>query len=158
MLAHYMTDEWMDKMGADIYKAYQDSLTQGYDDWSEWNYARHYLSQTLNASALASFEAEEAVIWDNMYTAFVFQSTHWKTVDKGFSRLPNAFAPLLGDKIRFNTKVSKISFTTSDGGDDQIRLQWKSAPFDTTYQSETYDRVIIAAPFSVVRTWHLPSK
>lgn len=148
----------MGKLGSDIYEAYQESLTQGYDDWSEWSYARHYLGQSLNASVLASLETDEAVIWDNMYVTFTMQSTQWKTVEKGFSRLPNAFAPLLGDKVRFNTKVSKLSFKTSDGGNDQIRLQWKSAPFDPDYQWETYDRVIIAAPFSVVRTWHLPSK
>ncbi|KAI8329740.1 flavin-containing amine oxidoreductase-domain containing protein [Chlamydoabsidia padenii] len=157
ILAQYMTDEWIDKMANDMHSAYQEALDKGYDEWSEYAYARFHLGKSLNVSTLSSLEREDETLWDTMYLHFVMASAEWKTVDKGLSRISAAFAALLGHKVQFNIKVSKLIFTPdNDNNKNKIQVQWKSAPFDTTYHSKTYDRVIISAPFSVVRTWHLP--
>ncbi|CAO3594472.1 unnamed protein product [Absidia cylindrospora] len=128
--SEFDTDEWRTKMADDIYAAHQMFLDRGYDNWSEWGYVHNKLGKSLNVSALAT-EGQ---------------------VDQGLNRIAEAFGPLLGNKVQFNTKVSKLVFTE----DKMVAVQWKSSPFDPIYQSKTYDCVIVSAPFSVVRTWHLP--
>lgn len=88
-----------------------------------------------------------------MYDDFTFASTTWRTIDGGLNRLPQAFGPILGDKVTFNTKITKIEY---DG--EKVSVQWRKKPYDLKYQSKEYENVIVAVPFSVVRTWHLPGK
>lgn len=95
----------------------------------------------------------QSQIWGTMYDDFTFASTTWRTIDGGLNRLPQAFGPILGDKVTFNTKITKIEY---DG--EKVSVQWRKKPYDLKYQSKEYENVIVAVPFSVVRTWHLPGK
>lgn len=90
-------------------------------------------------------------IWGDMYDTFTFSATDWRTIQGGLNRLPEAFGPILGDKVIFKTRISKLAFE-----DDKISVQWKDNPYDETYHAKTFDDVIVAVPFTIVRTWHLP--
>ncbi|ORZ25884.1 flavin-containing amine oxidoreductase-domain containing protein [Absidia repens] len=139
-------------MAENMYAAHQMFLDRGYDNWSEWGYVHNKLGKSLNVSALATEGGGALMIWERVYFDFIIATSLWKTVDQGLNRIAEAFKPLLGNKVQFNTMVSKLAFTD----DNKVAVQWKSSPFDPNYQSKTYDRVIVSAPFSVVRTWHLP--
>ena len=89
-----------------------------------------------------------------MYDSFTFGATDWRTIQGGLNRLAKAFGPVLGDKVTFDTRVSKIAVED----DGKVSVQWKDDPYDDEYNSKSYDNVIVAAPFSIVRKWHLPSK
>jgi hypothetical protein len=151
--ASYLSEKWMKAIGDDLFAAHQKALEEGYDDWSEWGYIHNKMGKSLNATAFATGGDGESQIFGTMYDDFTFASTKWKTIDRGLNRLPQAFGPVLGDKVTFNTRVTKIDF---DG--EKVSVQWKKKPYDTKYESREYENLIVAVPFSIVRTWHLPSK
>lgn len=105
---------------------------------------------SLNATDYAT-GLDAGNIWGNMYDTFTFSATDWRTIQGGLNRLPEAFGPVLGDKVTFNTRVTKLDF---DG--KQVSVEWKDKPYDEKYNVKKFDNVIVAAPFSIVRTWHLP--
>ncbi|KAG2177779.1 hypothetical protein INT43_003026 [Umbelopsis isabellina] len=149
--ASYLSEKWMKAIGDDLFAAHQKAIEEGYDDWSEWGYIHNKMGKSLNATAFATGGDGESQIFGTMYDDFTFSSTKWRTIDRGLNRLPQAFGPVLGDKVTFNTRVSKIDF---DG--EKVSVQWKKSPFDIKYESREYENLIIAVPFSIVRTWHLP--
>ncbi|KAK4513779.1 uncharacterized protein ATC70_005785 [Mucor velutinosus] len=149
--AEFFTEDWFKLMGDDLYAAHEKALEEGYDDWSEWGWLHNKMGLSLNATDYAT-GLGAGQIWENMYDTFTFsKATNWKTVQGGLNRIPQAFGPVLGKKITYGIRVSKLDF---DG--DKVSVQWKKSPYDTKYKSKKYDNVIVAAPFSVVRTWHLP--
>lgn len=149
--AEFFTEDWFKLMGDDLYAAHEKALEEGYDDWSEWGWLHNKMGLSLNATDYAT-GLGAGQIWENMYDTFTFsKSTAWKTINGGLNRLPQAFGPVLGKKVTYGVRVSKLDF---DG--DKVSVQWKKSPYDTKYKSKKYDNVIVAAPFSVVRTWHLP--
>ncbi|CAO3667564.1 unnamed protein product [Umbelopsis ramanniana] len=149
--APYLSEKWMKEIGDDIYKAHDLALKEGLDDWSEWGYIHNKMGASLNATEYYTGGDAGSQIFGTMYDDFTFASTKWRTIDGGLDRLPQAFGPVLGDKVTFNTKVTKIAY---DG--EKVSLQWKKKAFDTKYESKEFENVIVAVPFSVVRTWHLP--
>lgn len=92
-------------------------------------------------------------MWKSMYTKFAESAVDVRTVQGGMSRLAKAYEPIIGDKVKFGVRVTKIDH---EGG--KVTVQWKDDPFNTTYNKKSFDNVIISVPFSIVRTWHLPGK
>ncbi|KAI8074763.1 amine oxidase, partial [Gongronella butleri] len=146
----FLSDDWMNAIREDIYAAHQKALDEGLDDWSLYGYMHNKFHKSLNASDYAT-GGEPGQIWGTMYDQMTFMSTDWRTVDRGLNRIAEAFAPVLGKKVKFHTKVTKLEVE-----DDKVKVLWKTKPYDIKYKSKTYDRVIVGVPFSVVRTWHLP--
>ncbi|KAI8079130.1 flavin-containing amine oxidoreductase-domain containing protein [Thamnidium elegans] len=149
--SQFNTDEWFKLMGSDLYAAHAKAIEEGYDDWSEWAWLHNKMGLSLNATNYAT-GLSSGNIWSNMYETFTFgRSTNWRTVQGGLNRIANAFEPIVGKKVTFGVKVSKLEFKKN-----KVSVQWKKSPYDTKYESKKFDNVIVSAPFSVVRGWHLP--
>lgn len=74
----------------------------------------------------------------------------------GFSRLPEAFGPLVSKDLKKNRAIEKIEYLPE--GDGQVKLSWKEKFTDSKFKDQTYDYAVVSAPFSVVRRWRLPRK
>ncbi|KAI9497202.1 putative amine oxidase [Zychaea mexicana] len=146
----FYTDDWYKLMSKDLYKAHAKALDEGYDDWSEWAWLHQKSGLSLNATDYAT-GLSAGNIWEDLYDRFTFSATNWKTVQGGLNRLAKAYEPVLGDKVTFGRKVSKLAVE-----DSKVSVQWKEDPYDEKYKSESYDNVIVGVPFTIVRNWHLP--
>ncbi|KAG2225937.1 hypothetical protein INT45_006633 [Circinella minor] len=149
--AEFYTDDWMKLMSKDMYKAHAKALEENYDDWSESAWLHQKSGLSLNATEYAT-GLKSGNIWEDMYDTFTFSATDWRTVQGGLNRLAKGFEPVLGNKVEFGIKVSKLAVKE----DGQVSVQWKTKPYDEEYQSKSYDNVIVGVPFTIVRNWHLP--
>ena len=143
-------------------------------DWLHQN-----LNVSLNATEYHLGSSRYPELWTNMYDVFFHEKTfEWCTIRGGMSQFPNAFLPMLGNKIRYNTKISKIEFIQQqeyNNSNDSSRssnyaaaeekeernemtvsVQWKDHPLDQVYQHKSFKNVIISVPFILLRAWHLP--
>ena len=128
-------------------------MEEGYGDWSEWGWLHNKLGVSSNATEYHLGSSGLHDVWTNMYDIFFHERTsEWRTIQGGTSRLAHAFKPIIDDKIKYHIKVSRIELEDNR----QVSVQWKDDPFDTEYQSESFDNVIVSVPFIIVRTWHLP--
>jgi len=86
-------------------------------------------------------------LWSSIYDGAYFSANVWKTIDKGLSRLSEAFHPIVDGKITYERRVERLSFneTTNKTG-----VHWKGG------MSE-FDKTLVAVPFSVVKLWRRPS-
>lgn len=152
-LSEFSMDRWAKLMGSDLYAAHAKAIEEGYEDWSEWGWLHNKMGLSLNATNFATGLAP-GNIWNTMYDSFTFgRATNWRTVQGGLNRIAEAFGPVVGKKVQFGVQVSKLAF---DEDNNQVSVQWKKDVYDTKYESKSYDHVIVSAPFSVVRNWHLP--
>ncbi|KAI9499296.1 hypothetical protein BDB00DRAFT_866781 [Zychaea mexicana] len=132
------------------------ALDKGYDNWTEWGWLHEKMGISMNATEYHLGSSGLHLVWTNMYDVFFHDKTfEWRTIKGGMSRFTNAFLPMLGDKIRYNTRVSKIEFFHQIYDDDNEAF-WKNDPSDKVYQTKSFDNVIVSVPFVVMRTWHLP--
>lgn len=92
-------------------------------------------------------------IWHSLYEKFAKSMKDARTVQGGMTRLAKAYEPIIGHKVKFGVRVTKI-----DHEDGKVSVQWKNDPYDTKYNKKSFDNAIISVPFSIVRTWHLPGK
>lgn len=91
-------------------------------------------------------------LWDEIYDGVYFSATTWKTIDKGLNRLAEAFHPIVDKKITYGRRVNKLSY---DESSKKTSVHW----YDNAKSSSetlTYDKTIVAVPFSVARLWRLP--
>ena len=92
-------------------------------------------------------------MWDEIYDGVYFSATKWKTIDKGLSRLSEAFHPVVDGKITYGRRVNKLSY---DEATKKTSVHWYENG-SSTFEKKTYDKTIVAVPFSVARLWRLPS-
>ncbi|KAG2224200.1 hypothetical protein INT45_001318, partial [Circinella minor] len=147
----FFTDDWKELMGKDLYAAHSKAIEEEYDDWSLWGWLHQNSQLSLNATDYY-IGSEAGNIWQKMYDVFTFSATNWSTIQGGLNRLPQGFEPILGNKVEFGIKVSKLAIKENG----QISVQWKDNPYDYEYRSKNYDNVIVSVPFTIVRNWHLP--
>ncbi|KAI8992162.1 flavin-containing amine oxidoreductase-domain containing protein [Mycotypha africana] len=168
----FTSHEWFHLMSEDLYAAHRKALDEGFDDWSEWGWLHNKLGLSLNATNYATGMAA-IQLWQWMYDIFVFSSSKWRTIQGGMENFPRAFLPQIGEeKITYRAPVSRLEY---DDEIQKVTVKWKAAEdeedsvkgnkgsnsnsnLEEHYQSRTYDNVIVSAPFSVLRTWHLPKK
>jgi monoamine oxidase len=81
-----------------------------------------------------------------------FSATTWKTIDKGLTRLAEAFHPVVDGKITYGRRINKLSY---DETTRKTSVHWYDSKNAKT-EKRTYDKTIVAVPFSVVRLWGLP--
>ncbi|OAA39062.1 L-amino-acid oxidase [Metarhizium rileyi] len=149
--------QFMAEMARSMYKAHREWNDGGLDGqrgdrWSEFAYISQHLKGSLNSTdILDSQQDPHGSFWEYLYDLLYESTDTWKTVDGGFSRLPESFRPLVGRKLRFNTKVERVQYK-----DKKVTLQWKQNYKDAGFQSSTFDYAIVAVPFTVVRQWRLP--
>lgn len=142
-------------IATNIYKAHKTWMESGLEglggeQWSEWAFMVNYLNGTLNSTD--QLGASDSGWWGDLYDDLYFSSTKWKTIDGGLSRLPLSFHPLVDNITTMERRIERVRF-----GDDSVTLQWRHNHTDTEFQNSTYDYVVVAAPFTAVRQWRLPS-
>lgn len=92
-------------------------------------------------------------MWDEIYDGVYFSATQWKTIDKGLNRLSEAFHPVVDGKITYGRRVNKLSY---DEATKKTSVHWYENG-SSSFEKKTYDKTIVAVPFSVARLWRLPS-
>ncbi|CAI7644990.1 unnamed protein product [Penicillium pancosmium] len=159
-LGKIMYDPSMMKLiASNVYEAHKKFLDvglngRGGDQWSQVAYLHNLLGFDLNTTETAGdLSNVDAPFWVNLYDNLFFSSTEWKTVDKGMSRLPNAFKPLVGDDLKYHRKIQKIEYLDDE---NKVQVSWKKNYTDRGFQHAKYDYTFVAVPFTVVRKWELP--
>lgn len=151
-------DAFMLEMAKSVYKAHRDWNDKGLDGqpgdrWSEFAYISQYLKGSLNSTDVLDQQQDpQGSFWEYVYDLLYESANSWATVDGGLSRLPQAFQPLVQDKVRFNTRIERVKRT-----DGKVTLQWKNSFKDLNFQEASFDYALVSAPFSVVRQWRLPN-
>ncbi|KAJ6127907.1 hypothetical protein N7471_009124 [Penicillium samsonianum] len=150
--------EDMKLIASNIYEAHKKFLNVGLngggDEWSQTGYVHNALGYDLNTTDLAGeLVTLAAPFWVSLYDNLFFSSKEWKTIDKGMSRLPNAFKPLIGKDLKYNRKIQEVHYLEED---KKVQVSWKNHYADRHFQTATYDYTFVAVPFTVVRKWKLP--
>ncbi|KAL3461640.1 hypothetical protein BJX64DRAFT_289053 [Aspergillus heterothallicus] len=143
--------DMMRLIAENIYEAHKKFMG---DDWSQTGYVHNVLGFDLNTTDLAGeLPSIAAPYWVNLYDNLFFSSKEWKTIDKGMSRLPNAFKPQVGDDLKYHRKIQRIDYLEEE---KKVQVSWKNNYTDCHFQEQTYDYTFVAAPFTVVRKMKLP--
>jgi len=149
----------MKLIAGNLYEAHKKFLDAGLngrggDDWTQTGYLHNVLGFDLNTTDLSGGLTTAATpFWVSLYDNLFFSSKEWKTIDKGMSRLPNAFKPLVKDDLKYHRKIQKVEYLECE---KQVRVSWKNNFTDRHFQSATYDYAFVAVPFTVTRKWELP--
>lgn len=73
----------------------------------------------------------------------------------GLERLPLAFRPLLGDRVKFGRRIERAQYVA---GENKIKFLWRKDFKQKTFNEEIFDYALVAVPFTQVRRWRLPSE
>lgn len=73
------------------------------------------------------------------------------TIDKGLNRLSEAFHPIVDNRLTLNRRIEGITYDKESG---KTGIKWKE---DGKYKTRSYDKTIVAVPFSVAKLWRRPS-
>jgi len=123
-----------------------------YDDYSLLTYLRQ--KGGLSAAAIEKLGVLTGLEgWINMSLIEALRmsgehapDTELYEIENGSDRLPKAFLPQLGSKIRFGARVNRV-----EQDKDGVKVFFRKDP-DCGVFHKSADRVLITAPFSVVRT------
>ncbi|KAI9172171.1 l-amino-acid oxidase [Paramyrothecium foliicola] len=145
-------------MATNMYKAHKEWIENGLngrggDHWSEFAFMVNYLNGTLGSAALLRAHPSNS-FWERIFEGFYFSASSWVTVDGGFSRLAQAFHPLVDQVTKMRRKIERVAYSKKS---DKVTLQWRDSFKDTKFQEASYDYAIVGVPFSNVRKWRLPS-
>jgi hypothetical protein len=143
----------MESLAENIFAAHRQAIDEGLFDFSESGYIRYRLNLDLDIAdrAHSIADSEPSWLYDNLY----FSATDWKTIDKGVSRLPAAFDPLVANRTQFNTAVHQLEWD-----DTRKRMTvkwWAKGALSLEAESTEFDYVVVSVPFSKVRLWRLPA-
>jgi monoamine oxidase len=147
--------ERMADIATNVFRAHKKAIQDGLFDYSEAMYLRDALNVNVNIAdqAVTSGSADFVPSWP--YESVYFAATEWKTIDKGLSKLPAAFGPLVSNRTSLGVKVQELSW---DEDRRKIRAHWRPKdPFTIESESEEYDYAIVSVPFTRVRLWKLPA-
>jgi hypothetical protein len=99
----------------------------------------------------ASNLANVGYLWSSIYDGVYFAATKWLTIDKGLNRIAEAFHPIVDNRLTLGRRIERISYneTTKKTG-----VSWYK---DGKLKSKTYDKTLVAVPFSVARLWRKPA-
>lgn len=123
------------------------ALTEdGLFDFSESSFLRAQGLEWNETSAAAS-----GTLWSSIYSNVYFSANEWVTIDKGLNRLSEAFHPIVDDRLTYGRRIDQISYDEETG---KTGISWKK---DGERKSKTYDKTIVAVPFSVASLWRRPS-
>ncbi|KAF8459775.1 hypothetical protein BDZ91DRAFT_741582 [Kalaharituber pfeilii] len=145
---HVMSPERMRDVAENMFRAHKQFIDEGLDDFSEFAYVHNLLGASLNASDLLG--AGAGSFWTDLFENTYFSATTWKTIDQGLQRLPDAFQPLLKNRISYGRKVSKTSW---DNKKKLVKVHWKHDWTDKKFNTDEFDYAVVAVPFSITRGW-----
>lgn len=128
------------------------------EPWSEYAFTVNYIAANFveNATAYQPLVSGPgpSCFWDDICGRVYVNATTWRTVDGGFDRLPLAFAPLVRNVTSLNRYLERASFSPESG---KVSLQSRqSVDGATTLINSTHDYVVLAVPFSAMKSLDLP--
>lgn len=148
-----LTWEKMREIATNVFDAHKKAVAEGYFDFSEAGYLRYKLQTDVNITDEAVSTASNNPEW--LYDSVYFSATEWRTIDKGLSRLPKAFTPLVANRTLFGKRVEQLSY---DEATQKMTVSWRpDGPWGATLDGLEFDYAVVAVPFSKVRLWQLPS-
>ncbi|KAK4226418.1 putative L-amino-acid oxidase [Podospora fimiseda] len=114
--------------------------------------SEYFNNNTTNETHFGYWGRGASSFWDKLCEDLYLNTTTWRTIDGGMSRLPLSFGPLVKNKITFNRPISKVQYSAENG----VVTLGSPSPFDP-YETvnSTHDYVFLAAPFSAVRNWDI---
>jgi monoamine oxidase len=143
-----------------VFAGHKQAIKDGLFDFSEAMYLREVLNKGINITDQISAIGDYTPAWP--YEWVYFSATTWKTIDKGLSRLPAAFAPFVKNKVQYDTPVSSLKYNVTTS---KITASWLHKPsspgaspfaINPRFSSLEFDYAVVAVPFSRVRLWRLP--
>lgn len=144
--------EKMRSIATNVFRAHKQAVQDGNFNFSEAQYLRYVLGVDLNITDQASSTTSNYPSW--AYDDVYFSATEWRTIDKGLSRLPYAFTPLVENRTMLNTRVEEMTW---DADAERISVHWRSGDlFSMETSSMEFDYTVVSVPFSKVRLWRLP--
>lgn len=152
--------EVLKSLQRDVWRAHKLAMDQNLDDWSEQAFMRHVLKASENVTDAIWTASDYDVFWDELHHnsnlglaggPSAFGETKWKAVDRGFSRIGEAFVPHAKDRLTLNRQVRKL-----EDINNKTRLSWYPSTGNRTYESEDFDYTIMAVPFTMTRFMDLP--
>jgi monoamine oxidase len=147
-----LTPERMRNISTNVFKAHREAIDRGLFHWSETAYLRYGLGLDDDTVDFLSGSGNSPM-WGEWYDNVYFAATTWRTIDKGLSSLPRAFAPHVQNKVTYGRKVEGLEYNKDSS---KVSLLWRNDAFEMTPQKEEYDYAVVAVPFSKVRLWRTP--
>lgn len=138
----------------DIFRAHKEAVELGMLDFSEVEYLRHVMGYDANITDQVTSTAISWPMWE--FETVYFMASEWRTIDKGMSRLPEAFHPLVQNRTSFDTKVFGIKYNDNSKTVTVSSKQTGSDPWTAETKTEDFDHIFNSVPFNLLRFWNLP--
>ena len=90
-------------------------------------------------------------LWDDIYDGVYFAASEWRTIDKGLNRLAEAFHPVVDNRLEYGRRIERLTFNETTG---KTGIAWRE---DGELQTESYDKTLVAVPFSIAKLWRKPT-
>ncbi|TKX21863.1 L-amino-acid oxidase-2 [Elsinoe australis] len=139
----------------DVFRAHKEAVEQGLFDWSEVEYLRKVIGTPLNTTDEVTPSQVVWPMWE--YETVYFLANKWRTIAGGLSRMSEAFAPIVQDRIQFNSRAFSIKH---NGGNNTVSVGWRESgrnPREVPSQTEEFDYVFNSVPFNLLKFWELPA-
>jgi monoamine oxidase len=138
----------------DIFRAHKEAEASGLMDFSEVEYLRFVMGFDSNTTDQVTPSNVVWPMWE--YETVYFMATEWRTIDKGLSRLPEAFRPLITNRTSWGTKVNGVKYNSDTNSLTVSSRPTGSDPFTTKNTEEEFDYIFNTVPFNLIRFWDLP--
>ncbi|KAK0664027.1 putative L-amino-acid oxidase [Cercophora samala] len=101
------------EMANNMFTAHRKWLDKGLFDlagnqWSEFAFTAEYLNNNVNDTHFGYWGKGASSFWDKLCEDLYLNTTTWKTIDGGMSRLPQSFEPLVEGAITMNRRIELV--------------------------------------------------
>ncbi|KAK4178764.1 putative L-amino-acid oxidase [Triangularia setosa] len=133
------------EMANNMFTAHRKWLDKGLLDlagnqWSEFAFTAEYLNNNVNDTHFGFWGKGASSFWDKLCEDLYLNTTTWKTIDGGMSRLPQSFKPLVDNAITMNRRIDLVQPSLM-----QRTVTLQSRDNDTgDIDSTTHDYVLFA--------------
>ncbi|KAF2227562.1 L-amino-acid oxidase [Elsinoe ampelina] len=149
-----LTPERIKFYATDLFRAHKQAVEQGLFDWSEVEYLRKVIGTPLNTTDEVTPSQVVWPMWE--YETVYFLANKWNTIQGGLSRMPEAFRPIVQDRIQFDSKVFSVQHNSQNNTLSVSYRPRGSNPREVTPTTEQFDYVFNSVPFNLLKFWELP--
>ncbi|KAI8932973.1 hypothetical protein NX059_010441 [Plenodomus lindquistii] len=150
-----LTPERIRFYAKDIFRAHKEAVETGMLDFSEVEYLRYAMGYDANITDQVTSTAIAWPMWE--FETVYFLADKWLTIDKGMSRLPEAFRPLVETRTEFGKKVFGVRYNSDKNTVTVSSRPTSSDPrAPTPSQEDEFDYIFNTVPFNLLRFWTLP--
>ncbi|KAG8629534.1 hypothetical protein KVT40_003399 [Elsinoe batatas] len=149
-----LTPERIKFYATDLFRAHKQAVEQGLFDWSEVEYLRKVIGTPLNITDEVTPSQVVWPMWE--YETVYFLANKWNTIQGGLSCMPEAFRPIVQDRIQFNSKVFSVQHNSQNNTLSVSYRPRGSNPREVTPTTEQFDYIFNSVPFNLLKFWELP--